>query len=368
MSTFQNSYVVTNRVASDGGYGSHILPSGELTFLLAPVPGAVPNYVSDATAFTSQGTTSNGTLPAAFSAALLTDLAQTVDANGRAYLTVFIHGLDTDWAGSVSDLALVGCGLSGTNTSGGPLMTYDPIGLSCVYTTLNATYPGLVIGFSWPCVGTSFLAGVGLHRTRENANVGVASLNNLIVALQALASTFSGGLYLCVVAHSEGNYVLQQAASALATTAPGSLQQLVLLAPDLDTTALGAYTDKDPCGDGLSQVAAGVTAYWSTQDDVLGDLGNEAAYLLTQVWGTCIRDGTIGRLGKSGPPSDQTLYTNCTSLDCSNVVTKEQLCNGEETHVAYLYMPLVLQDIATVLVGGSPTGRSGSAPFLTLED
>ena len=85
------------------------------------------------------------------------------------------------------------------------------------------------------------------------------------------------------------------------------------------------------------------------------------------VWYTGNKNGTIGRLGKSGPPTDQTLYGNCTSLDCSGVVTTDQVCDGEETHVAYLYMPAVLQDIAVVLVGGTPAGRSGQAPFLSLD-
>ena len=370
MLTFTNSYLVTNRQPASGGYGSHPHASGALSYLTAPTPGSGVNYQSDVGQYSlvDEGNTTGDTLPAAFASALISDLQLTVVDTQPAQLTVFIHGLDTDWTGAATDLGLVGTGLQGMSATGGCLMSYDAGSQSCQALPLNTTYGGLIIGFSWPDVplGLDFIG--DFHATRIQANTSGPSLANLLQALAGLASNFAGGLTLNILAHSEGTYVTQQVAASLPAGQAAIINQVLLLAADLDTTALGPYAHKAACGIGLSQAAAQVTAYWSTGDDVLGDVGIFPSYILTQLWGPCVRDGTIGRLGKSGPPADQTLYANCLTLDCSAVVTKAQTCSNEKTHVAYFYMPLVLQDMAQVLNGQSPSGRSGTGSRQTLND
>ena len=73
-------------------------------------------------------------------------------------------------------------------------------------------------------------------------------------------------------------------------------------------------------------------------------------------------DASQCRLGELGPMVGQTLYGNAVALDCSAVVCSQQICNGEETRSAYLYMPKVLQDLAQVLNGQNRSGRTGSGP------
>lgn len=369
MNTFTNSYVVTNRQYADDTFGSSPQTAGDLSYLMALVPGKGIDYQSDASqyAVVANGNTTDATLPPDFSTALLSDLQATLDSSQRAYLTVFIHGLDTDWTDATKDLALVGNGLRAL-----PGIDLQPKNGASSAASIPAAFPapwytGLVVGFSWPSVQIGLPDFISdFHANRTNANASTVSLANFLNALQGLATQFTGGLELSLLAHSEGTYVTQQAGGVLPQGSAAVVSQVVLLAADLDTTALGSYPNKTPCGAGLSQGAAQVTAYWSVHDDVLGLVGNVAAYRAARHWGTCICDGTIGRLGKSGPPADQSLYANCISLDCSSIVNEQDAPSGVETHLAYLYIPQVLQDIAQVLMGQTPTQRTGSTPRQTL--
>lgn len=347
MPAFQSSYVVSarNLAGSSESQIDTTLPNGQLWWLTAP--GA---YNASPSAYYSSSTPSSDcatTAPAAFLSALVTDvLATSVD--GKANLTVVIHGLGNSFTDAIGIYSHVGPALA------------------------NDGYGGLLLGFDWaspPVTAWDFIdpkdldAMYATTRANVNAMASGGNFTNFLALLSSLGAKVQAAgstLTVNVICHSEGNYVLQQCFTS-STVANVDLGEAILAAADINN---GALIFDPPAntfpgsGSALTTVSGFklATVYYSSGDDVLplsesvlsqyhvpqypGRLGSEGPAILAS-WGTLT-------------PS---LPENVYGVDCSAVINdaNPQLSLESQTlatsHSLYWYAAETLADWALVLSG-----------------
>ena len=349
--TTTNSYMVTNRTDPTSGTQSPLSGSA-LWWYLSPNPKD-----QNPDNFVNQSTSPSSTPPATFSDAITAQL----QAMSRPSLTVFVHGLDCLWVPSAvtKTNAVMYTGLLGQNLA-------------------NAGYGGLVIGFSWPSNGPldALQYADGYPPTvpasgwdaRGNILRSVDSFAALFRWIAQLAAGFSqsgSSLEVNLVCHSEGNFMLMCAATAGALSA-GAINQVVMLAADINDAAFQVpATGLTGQAAAIATCAQLVTIYSSTNDPILADS--------IEYYTKFHNPSYPGRLGLSGPSYPANQQSNAVGVDCSAVVNGtyvDQLPTSiwppnTSLHVAYFYIPQVLQDITQTLLGTAPadvSNRSANPP------
>ena len=348
---FSNSYMITNRanpsLDTNTSYTNDTtaivpLPAGELSFYMADAP-----YDTTPGDYDSVGWTS-------FSQALINDLNKT-GSNGVKNITIFIHGLDTEWPQSFYDLGMYGQGLQANG------------------------YEGLVIGFSWPSYAdrptfsihledqlayyaTSYIQTASSGSIRDNINGSVESFYNLLDTVMGLKSQFDS-LQINLAAHSEGNFMTMMGlnyASAQPNPFDGQkLDQVLLLAADINNGALQsptmprAATGNKGDGGSIVDLSRWVTVYYSIWDDVL------TASREFQDIGEVHNPNYTSRLGEAGPTSFTGIQTNVSAINSMWVNEQGRLDSLKAdglvpnvpimTHTSYIYVAELLADQANTL-------------------
>jgi Uncharacterized protein conserved in bacteria len=342
LTKFTNSYLLTNRAHPQQQSRNYIYPcpQGQLFYFTAP-----GQYNSNSAAYSADPSSPTNIVPPAFAAALTKDL-QVAAANGCAQITVYVHGLGNYFSDTCNELGTYGTNLQAQG------------------------YNGLVIAFDWPSYGDvdsyfhygllpySFPPTKLSGTIRDNINGSVKSFRTMMTILANICKQNNAKLnFIC---HSEGNYMLMLAMNGLDFTPTPFINQVLLLAADINTGALQVKSYSPPWSGQLSTLRPymmGTTVYWSSQDDVLPT---------AEGWKSYHNPSFPNRLGLHGPASfnlnsdksDQ-LLSNTYGLDCSLVVNRTVMNNNKvppsiTVHSGYFYIPQVLWDMGQALNGVAP--------------
>lgn len=326
MSTPANSYMITNREDPTSVFTPQTPLAGDTLWWYMSTSGTNDTDFSN---YSSQSATSSTLPPSSF----LDPLTKQLAAQANPSLTLFIHGLDCDWSNAVKYTGIFGANLNA------------------------AGYDGLVVGFSWPSMGSADLFNYsnGYPPTAEsgtargNILLSVASFGSLMTWLRDLASAVQG-LQVNVACHSEGNYMLMCGMDPLTAGGP---DQVIMIAADINDAAfLTPVSGLAGQGAAIAQGSSRVTVYSSTNDTTLQD---SITY-----YGSYHNPTYPGRLGLSGPDyADGTQQSAMVGVDCSQVVNQayiNALPPGTvpvDIHLSYLYIPQVLADFVQTLNGAS---------------
>jgi hypothetical protein len=333
MTTPTNSYMITNRQQPNSTSYKTTVPLGNGTlWWYMSTAGVYDPTIDD---YEPQSSNPSTTAPSTFQNAIVAQL----QAQTNPSLTIFIHGLGTEWSDAITDTASLGS-----------------------YMTKYGPYNGLVIGFSWPSYGewdsalnyaTGYPPPATSGSIRDNINGSRQSFGNLISWTQNLAAAVPG-LAINIICHSEGNYMLML---GLASVSSIQLNQIILLAADINNGAL-QIPSAGLVGQGakIATLSNRVSVYYSSNDSVLAD--SEGAF------GAYHNPSFAGRLGLSGPNYDQgSQQPNSNGIDCSSVVNATYVAAlppgiippGTTLHSTYRYIPQILEDI-TQTIGGTASG------------
>ncbi len=196
---------------------------------------------------------------------------------------------------------------------------------------------GLCVLYDWPSLGSL----IGYEPDRAHARACAADLADVLSAMldylvekqnAAIANPDNAcKAKVSMIAHSMGNYVLQNAMAAAWTRKnqpllASLLNQLVMVAADVDNDLFDAGAPDNSDGSAVVNLSYRITALYSGRDSVLG-LSAGLKHFGTR------------RLGRSGLAHDPPLVTqppatdNVWGVDCSTFFPKE--VTGEEIHGAY---------------------------------
>lgn len=192
---------------------------------------------------------------------------------------------------------------------------------------LNIT--GRMVLFSWPADG-SFL-----KYTYDEADL-VWSVPHLQKVIGGIVSRM-GDQKLDVVAHSMGARGVVQALTALACENPPAplINELVLLAPDIDTDLFGQYLPL------LGKAASRITIYVSENDKALAVSHEVHGY---------------PRLGEAG--QHLAVFEDVDTIDISPAGRRRM-----SGHIYHIFNPAVVNDLKQLLTTGKPAAqRSGLLP------
>jgi hypothetical protein len=342
LTKFTNTYLITNRAYPQEQWARYIYPCAQGALWFYTAPG---QYNSNTAAYTPANSSPTNIAPPAFVAALTNDLRIAI-ANGCPQITVYVHGLANYFSDTCNELGTYGTNLQAQG------------------------YNGLVIGFDWPSYGEvesyeyygslpySFPPSKLSGTIRDNINGSVKSFRTLLTILSNICKQNNAKLnFMC---HSEGNYMLMLAMNRIDFPPTPLLNQILLMAADINTGALQTPSYSPPWSGqswSLQQFATGVTVYWSSHDDALP---------YSEGWTNYHNPTFPNRLGLHGPASfglnpDRSgqLIRNAYGLDCSLVVNRTVMNNNRvppsiSVHSGYFYIPQVLQDMSKTLNGVPP--------------
>jgi esterase/lipase superfamily enzyme len=205
-----------------------------------------------------------------------------------------------------------------------------------------------VFCFSWPSQGKLDLNSYKADRDAavKSANAVADSLRKLFAVLTALKANLP---VLHIVAHSMGNFVLQNAVQLIPVKerSKAFFESAFLMAADVNYYALSKPKELNP----LIKLAKKVPVYKNG-----GDLALSLSNIINK----------YARLGAWGPRDLSKLPMTVTSVDCSDVGST-QGDNGESHygHQYYRLSPWVIKDVVQVLAGISPDqidGRLAATP------
>ena len=188
---------------------------------------------------------------------------------------------------------------------------------------------GRMVLFSWPADGNF------LKYTYDEADI-VWSVPHLQEVIGGIASRV-GDQKLDVVAHSMGARGVVQALTALACVNPPApiVNELLLLAPDIDTDLFGQYLPL------LSKAASRITIYVSENDKALAVSHEVHGY---------------PRLGEAGP--HLALFEGVDTIDISAAGRRRM-----SGHIYHIFNPAVVSDLKQLLTTGKPAvQRPGLLP------
>src|SRR5712692_1634461 len=196
---------------------------------------------------------------------------------------------------------------------------------------------GLCVLYDWPSLGSL----IGYEPDRAHARACAADLADVLSAMfdylverqnAAIANPDNAcKAKVSMIAHSMGNYVLQNAMAAAWTRKnqpllASLLNQLVMVAADVDNDLFDAGAPDNNDGQAIVNLSYRITAFYSGRDSVLG-LSAGLKHFGTR------------RLGRSGLANDPPLVTqlpatdNVWHVDCSSFFPPT--VTGEEIHGAY---------------------------------
>lgn len=231
----------------------------------------------------------------------------------QKHVNLFVHGFDNTWQSAVQRYSSIVANLfSGPNSMG-----------ECVL-------------FSWPSEGST----LGYFPDRAEARQSAEDLADVLSILyewmrdkQALGA--EDPQQTCraktsLIAHSMGNYVLENAMNVVWTRKNRPLlmsliNQLLMVAADVDNDIFGAgETVEHGDGEGIANFSYRVTALYSGRDSVLGMSAG-------------LKHFGKRRLGRSGLDRTLPLPDNVWDVDCSSLFAPN--LNGVQIHGAYFDEP-----------------------------
>ena len=231
----------------------------------------------------------------------------------QKHVNLFVHGFDNTWQSAVQRYSSIVANLfSGSNSMG-----------ECVL-------------FTWPSEGST----LGYFPDRAEARQSAEDLADVLSILyewmrdkqvqgaedpqQACKAKTS------LIAHSMGNYVLENAMNVVWTRQNRPLlmsliNQLLMVAADVDNDIFGAgETVEHGDGEGIANFSYRVTALYSGRDSVLGMSAG-------------LKHFGKRRLGRSGLDRTLPLPDNVWDVDCSSLFAPN--LNGVQIHGAYFDEP-----------------------------
>lgn len=343
VTSFAYTYMITNRATPYATTKDDIVPGapGSLTFWTAP-----GTYQSTSTEGTYEEVTQ-----AVFLERLAADLALASSA-GKLHLGLYVHGLGNTFTDALSEAATFGCALA---TSG--------------------SWPGLLIGFSWPSY--DLFDSAGYYATtgppppplvpqtsgsiRDNVLGSRQSFDALIQLLETeVVAKAQTPVELSLLTHSEGNYMLMVGLAALSK--PATVEKCLMLAADVSAVSLQTAEQ----GQAISDTCGEVTVYYSGADETLSSSNYEFFQYHRQDFPT--------RLGVIGPyygfTAPKALNANVVGLDCSSVTVFPAVFSIVDVHSSYRTVPGILLDQAQTMLSLPHTKRapiSGTSQGFTLQ-
>jgi esterase/lipase superfamily enzyme len=341
--TFAYSYMITNRATPFATTYSDIVPAapGSLTFFTAAGAYQGSNPQQSYEEVTQD----------VFLTRLKADLALAA-SGGKIHLGLYVHGLANVFTDALSEMGDFGCALA---TSG--------------------SWPGLLIGFSWPSYDFSDSALFYATKSppppplmpqtsgsiRDNILGSRQSFDALVQLLESqVVATSQTPVELSFLTHSEGNYMLMVGLSALSK--PASVAKCLMLAADVSAVSLQTGEQ----GQAIAGTCGQVTVYYSGADETLSGSNYEFFQYHRQDYPT--------RLGVIGPyynfPAPKALNANVVGLDCSAVTVFPAVSSIYYVHSSYLYLPALMLDEAQTMLSLPQPKRSpipGTTQGFTLQ-
>ncbi len=239
----------------------------------------------------------------------------TTPSEDQKHVSIFVHGFDTNWVSAVQRYGAI---VNKLFTD--PKLPTDPKSL------------GVCVLFTWPSKGS--IAGYLPDRSEARqsgddfANV-LGSLYDWMSMKQMHAVNAPANgckAQTSVIAHSMGNYVVENAMNVVWTRKNRPLlvsliNQLVMVAADVDNDLFHAGdTVEHGDGEGMANLCYRITAMYSGKDSVLGASAG-------------LKHFGKRRLGRSGLDRTCPIPDNVWDIDCSNLFDTK--VNGIEVHSAY---------------------------------
>ncbi len=317
---FANSYMITNRATPEATAHDDILPlpDGGVSYYIAD-----GQYVTDSSRYNSEDHDK-------FMSALNQDVEQQASVSGALQLTIYIHGLSV-----LFDKALCSTAEFGAN-----LLQYGP-------------YPGLVIGFDWPCYAAASVTRYASSQEfpptktqgtiRDNINGSRDAFKTVLADIRGLTTQ---AMKLNLICHSEGNYMAMLGMYQWLSDDP-QIDEALVVAADINSGAfqVAPEGDADWNAKGVSSNSRRVTVYYSKNDGTLG--ASKSTYKNSH------NPTYPERLGQAGPDDSTALLSDVYAVDCQNVVNDDNTAipDGITKHISYRYIPQVLQDMTQTMLG-----------------
>lgn len=244
------------------------------------------------------------------------------DNINQKHVTLFIHGYNNSWSDSTH--------------------RYQKIA-NDIFATEDL---GICVLFSWPSDGME----LGYLPDREEARRCAGDLAYILSELYdwldkkqkegAATPSKACRAKTSVIAHSMGNYLLQNAAQVVWTRKNQPLlisliNQLVMVAADVDNDLFksGESLDKSD-GDALANLCYRITALYTGRDNVLGMSAG-------------LKHFGKRRLGRSGLDKDYPTPDNVTEIDCSQIIPND----AKNIHSSYFNHEKPMSLIGDILRG-----------------
>jgi esterase/lipase superfamily enzyme len=309
-------YMITNRDVTDEGLGSD---EAELSY-----------FTSDSDDVVNFGNWSSITadrfkkiiIGAANAFPLIIDPARQEE---QKHVTIFIHGYNNTWADATNNYKKLHDALYA-----------DADGL------------GLVILFNWPSLGSpaAYLA------DREHAQGSAADLADvlsafydwLLVKQQDAATDDKKACRakISIVAHSMGNYVLQEAMNTAwerknKPLSVSLVNQLLMVAADVDNDLFKSGENVGAAdGEGIANLTYRISALYSPRDPVLGVSAG-------------LKHFGKRRLGRSGLDPTYPVPDNVWDMDCTDLFPSAT--PAADVHSVYFASPKVMEKMRSILQG-----------------
>ncbi|HZB87106.1 MAG TPA: alpha/beta hydrolase [Terracidiphilus sp.] len=234
-----------------------------------------------------------------------------VEPRKQKHVCLFIHGFNVSWTGAMG--------------------TYGSVA-SQLFKDGNDDSLGELISFDWPSKGTP----LGYLPDREEARQSADDLANVLSTLYDwMLKKQSDGQQdpnnackakTSIIAHSMGNYVLQNAMNAAWTRKNrpllvSLLQEVLMVAADVDNDLFGSgETISHGDGEGLANMSYRITALYTGRDDVLGASAG-------------LKHFGKRRLGRAGLDRTVPVPDNVWDIDCSQML--DPSVGGIDIHGEY---------------------------------
>lgn len=318
-------YMVTNRVRDRKSkrFTDDNEPAGALHYLVSDKAEPGPDDFDEVEA---------GKFAALVTSALKAQRRTLVKAHGyepdlpgtpcvRPVLCLYVHGYNNDFKDAVEEYLELDDNLR----AAAPPAAAPP-----------DTYSGVQVGFSWPSAGRV----TGYPHDRREAVDSILGLYTLLRSFKNITTQQECIAETAIVAHSMGNYVLEETLAYLADElgAPpggGLIDQTLMLAADVDNDIL----QPGGLGEAIANFSYRVTSYYSRHDDTLRKSQR-------------LKHKGKRRLGRNGPESYPGLMDNVVAIDCRNFANDAAAQELDTSvHSSYKRSPRILADMRSTMLG-----------------
>ena len=258
----------------------------------------------------------------------------TTASEDQKHVNIFVHGFDNSWSSAASTYATIVANLfSGPQSLGESIL------------------------FTWPSEGSPLGYFPDRSEARQSAEDFAGVLGELydwMAMKQAKAAddpTQACRAVTSVIAHSMGNYVVENAMNVVWTRKNRPLlmsliSQLVMVAADVDNDIFhSGETVEHGDGEGIANLSYRVTALYTGRDWVLGTSAG-------------LKHFGKRRLGRSGLDRTTPLPDNVWDVDCTTLIATQ--VGGLDVHSAYFHeakcydlMRLLLRGVDRSVLAGS---------------